>query len=59
MDFEIRITSLGYFEEILYYSWTNFPGTSERFANGVLNHLDHCGDSPGWAAPGHDARPYE
>jgi plasmid stabilization system protein ParE len=28
------------FEEILNYSWINFPATSERFANAILNHVD-------------------
>ena len=42
MDFKIRITqaAIADFEEILDYSWANFPGTAERFANSLLNHLD-------------------
>ena len=41
MDFKIRITqeAIADFEEILDYSWANFPGTAEHFANGLLNHL--------------------
>jgi plasmid stabilization system protein ParE len=42
VDFKIRITqkAIADFEAILDYSWTNFPGTAERFASGLLNHLD-------------------
>ncbi len=42
MDFQIRITkaALTDFEEILAYSWANFPATAERFGNAILNHLD-------------------
>ncbi len=42
MDFQIRITkaALADFEEILAYSWANFPATAERFGNSILNHLD-------------------
>ena len=28
------------FEEILAYSWANFPDTAERFGNALLNHAD-------------------
>jgi len=28
------------FEEILNYSWINFPETAEQFANAILNHID-------------------
>lgn len=28
------------FEEILNYSWINFPATAEQFANAILNHAD-------------------
>ena len=42
MDFQIRITefALADFEEILAYSWANFPATTERFGNAILNHID-------------------
>ena len=42
MDRKIRITqaALADFEEIVEYSWVNFPETAERFANSLLNHLD-------------------
>ena len=42
MDFQIRITeaALADFEEILAYSWANFPTTGERFGNAILNHID-------------------
>lgn len=42
MDFQIRITktALADFEEILAYSWANFPESAERFGNALLNHLD-------------------
>ena len=40
MDFQIRITeaALTDFEEILAYSWVNFPARAERFGN--LNHIE-------------------
>lgn len=42
MDFQIRITetALADFEEILEYSWNNFPDTTERFGNELLSHID-------------------
>ena len=42
MDFQVRITqaALGDFEEILEYSWINFPDAAERFGNAILNHID-------------------
>ena len=42
MDFQIRITeaALADFEEILEYSFANFPATAERFGNSILDHLD-------------------
>ena len=42
MDFKVRISeaALTDFEEILAYSWANFPDTVERFGNALLNHLD-------------------
>jgi plasmid stabilization system protein ParE len=42
VDFQIRITeaALADFEEILAYSWANFPDMTERFGNAILNHVD-------------------
>jgi plasmid stabilization system protein ParE len=42
VDFQIRITQAAIedFEEILDYSWTNFPGTAEGFGNTLLNYVD-------------------
>ena len=42
MDFQIRITeaALADFEEILAYSWVNFPASAERFGNAILNHIE-------------------
>ena len=42
MDFQIRITktALDDFEEILAYSWVNFPATTERFGNAILDHIN-------------------
>ncbi len=42
MDFQIRITeaALTDFQEILFYSWTNFPATAENFGNAILDHVD-------------------
>lgn len=42
MAFEIRITeaALADFEEILAYSQSKFPDSTERFATAILNHLD-------------------
>jgi|SRR5947209_5449145 len=31
---------LAEFEEILAYSWANFPTTAERFGNAILNHVE-------------------
>jgi plasmid stabilization system protein ParE len=42
VDFQIRITeaALADFEEILAYSWVNFPARAERFGNTILNHIE-------------------
>jgi plasmid stabilization system protein ParE len=42
VDFKIRISNsaIDNLEDILEYSWTNFPSTAERFGNALLNHLD-------------------
>ena len=53
MDFQIRITeaALAEFEEILAYSWANFPATAERFGNALLNHIDLLRSFPYIGAP--------
>jgi plasmid stabilization system protein ParE len=40
LDFKLRISeaALTDFQEILAYSWKNFPDTAERFGNALLNH---------------------
>jgi plasmid stabilization system protein ParE len=42
VDFKIRITeaALADFEDILAYSWDNFPAAAERFGKAILNHVD-------------------
>jgi plasmid stabilization system protein ParE len=42
VDFQIRIAeaAVADFEEILAYSWANFPATAERFGNAILNHVE-------------------
>jgi len=42
VDFQIRISApaLADLEEILDYSWSNFPGTAEKFGNAILNHVE-------------------
>src|SRR6266536_38471 len=42
VGFQIRFTeaALVDLEEILSYSWANFPSTSEQFGTALLNHLD-------------------
>ena len=42
MEFQIRFTeaALADFEEILAYSWANFPARAERFGNAILNHIE-------------------
>ena len=41
MAFQVRITeaALEDFEEILAYSWAEFPDNTERFGNAILNHI--------------------
>jgi plasmid stabilization system protein ParE len=41
VDFQVRISdpALADFEEILEYSWVNFPATVESFGNALLNHI--------------------
>ena len=42
MDFQIGITeaALADFEEILAYSWANFPSKAEAFGNAILDHIE-------------------
>ena len=42
MDYQIRITeeAIAEFEAIVEYSWLEFPATSERFAQEILDHLE-------------------
>jgi plasmid stabilization system protein ParE len=42
VDFTVRITeaALADFEEILAYTWDNFPATAKRFGDAILNHID-------------------
>lgn len=56
MDFQVRITeaALADFEEILDYSWVNFPATAERFGNALLNHVDLLKSFPYIGSPVED-----
>ena len=42
MDFQVFYTepALADLEEVMHWSWQNYPGTTERFADGLLNHVD-------------------
>jgi len=42
VDFQVRISeaALAEFEEILAWSWANFPEETERFGNSILNHIE-------------------
>jgi plasmid stabilization system protein ParE len=48
VDFQIRITeaALADFEEILAYSWANFPAIAERFGTTILNHMELLNSFP-------------
>ena len=37
----------------MHWSWQNHPGTSERFATALLNHVDLLKDFPHLGAPVH------
>jgi hypothetical protein len=45
LDFKVQISEaeLTDFEEILAYSWANFPDTAERFGNALLTIDGHPG----------------
>jgi len=53
VDFKVRISdaALTDFEEILAYSWANFPETAERFGNALLNHTELLAKFPMIGAP--------
>jgi plasmid stabilization system protein ParE len=53
VDFQIRITAgaLADFEEILAYSWENFPSNAERFGEAILNHVELLGRFPYIGSP--------
>jgi plasmid stabilization system protein ParE len=53
VDLKIQITeaALADFEEILAYSWDNFPSTAERFGEAILNHVDLLKDFPYIGSP--------
>ena len=42
MDFQVLYSerALIDLEEVMLWSWQNHPGTTERFANSLLNHVD-------------------
>jgi plasmid stabilization system protein ParE len=42
VDFQILYTepALADLEEILFYSWSKFPGAAENFGMALLNHVD-------------------
>jgi plasmid stabilization system protein ParE len=53
MDFKVFYTepALADLEEVMLWSWQNHPTTTERFANGILNHVDLLKDFPYLGAP--------
>ncbi|MGO9263032.1 MAG: type II toxin-antitoxin system RelE/ParE family toxin [Bryobacteraceae bacterium] len=53
MDFQVQISdpALADFEDILEYSWFNFPATAERFGNAILNHVGLLRDFPYIGSP--------
>ena len=53
MDFQVLYTgtALADLEEIFNRSWEKHPGTTERFANSLLNHIDLLGSFPRLGAP--------
>jgi plasmid stabilization system protein ParE len=55
VDFQVLYTepALADLEEVMRWSWQNHPGTSERFANALLNHVDLLKDFPNLGAPVH------
>jgi len=53
VDFKVQISesALTDFEEILAYSWANFPNTAERFGVVLLNHVNLLGTFPFMGTP--------
>ena len=53
MDFKIRISepALEELEQIVEYSWANFPATAEHFGTAILNHLELLGSYPYIGSP--------
>ena len=53
MDFQVLYTqpALANLEEVVLWSWKNHPGTTERFGNALLNHVDLLKDFPLLSAP--------
>jgi plasmid stabilization system protein ParE len=59
VDFQVFYTgpALADLESVMRWSWQNHPGTTERFADGLLNHVDLLKNFPYLGAPvrGHQA----
>jgi plasmid stabilization system protein ParE len=55
VDFKIRIAQAAIvdFEAVMAWSWTHHPGTTERFAAALLNHIDLLRSFPSMGAPVH------
>jgi plasmid stabilization system protein ParE len=53
VDFQVLYTepALADLDEVMRWSWQNRPGTTERFANALLNHVDLLKDFPCLGAP--------
>jgi plasmid stabilization system protein ParE len=53
VDFQIRITkaALADFEDILAYSWANFPASAQRFGNSILDHIGLLRSFPYMGSP--------
>ncbi len=53
MDFQVFYTepALADLAEVMRWSWQNHPGTTERFADGLLNHVDLLRDFPHLGVP--------
>ncbi len=49
--FESQKLCLADFEQILAYSWLEFPGNTERFGNAILNHIGILKNFPYIGAP--------
>ena len=53
MDFKVVYTepALADLETVMSWSWEKHPGTSQRFADSLLNHVDLLKDYPYLGAP--------